>query len=162
LFKVFVLKLFFSGACAQKENKLKSTSGSNACSLTMVDALNEEELVVVPPCPPNTSCPPVIRHANRKQHTTFADVKNRAKLELTDEELIERFIAYNKDLGGQPDCIRKTSWKQKPLDCSCLSILNESITTSNLHQKAVAHFQLFFGELKKHEQQQKVMDVGRT
>jgi hypothetical protein len=116
------------------------------------------EQLVPPPCPPNTSFPPLIRHANQKQHTPFADVRNQAKLELADEELIERFILYNKDLGDQPNCIRKTSGKQKSLNCSRLSILNSLRITTNLYQKAVAHFQLYFGVLKKHEQQHKVMD----
>jgi hypothetical protein len=117
----------------------------------MANVLNEEQLV--PHCPTNTSCPPLIRHANRKQRTPFIDVRNWAKLELTDEELVERFIAYNKDLGDQPNCIRKTYGKQKSLNCSCLSILNSSTSiTTNLYQKAVAHFQFYFGKLEKHQQ----------
>jgi hypothetical protein len=85
--------------------------------------------------------------------------KLQAKLELTDEDLVERIIAYNKDLCDQPNCIRKTSWERKALNCSRLLILNESTSTaSNLYQKALAHFQLFFGELEKHQQQQKVLD----
>jgi hypothetical protein len=140
------------------KNKIKTTSDSNACPCpTVANVLNEEQ-ELVPPCLTKTSCPPLIRHANRKQRTPFFDVRNRAKLELTDEELIERFIAYNKDLGDQPNCIRKPSGKPKPLNYSCLSILNSSTMMTNLYQKAVAHFQLYFGELKKHEQQQKVMD----
>jgi hypothetical protein len=59
--------------------------------------------------------------------------------------------------------VRKTSGNQKLLKCSCLAILNTAgdLTgdiPTNLYQKAVAHFQLYFGELKKYERQRKVMD----
>jgi hypothetical protein len=87
-------------------------------------------------------------HANQKQYIPFVDVRNQAKLELTDEELVERFNAYNKDLGDQPNCIRKTSGKQKSVNCSCFSILNSSTMTTNIYQKAAAHFQPYFGKLK--------------
>jgi hypothetical protein len=115
------------------------------------------ELANMPPTRTNTDDPPPsIRQANRKQHTECADVKNRVRLVLTDGELVERFIAYNKDLGDQPKCVRKTSGNRKPLKCSCLAILNTTgdLTgdiPTNLYQKAVAYFQLNFGELKKYE-----------
>jgi hypothetical protein len=61
------------------------------------------------------------------------------------------------------ECVRKTSGNRKLLKCSCLAILNTAgdLTgdiPTKLYQKAVAHFQLYFGELKKYEQQRKVMD----
>jgi hypothetical protein len=80
-------------------------------------------------------------------------------LELTDEELVECFIAYNNDLGGPPNYIRKTSGKHN-INRSCLPVLNSTMTT-NLYKKAVAHFQLCFGKVDRYKQLQKVVEKGR-
>jgi hypothetical protein len=119
--------------------------------------------------PPTNPRPPP-RIVNRKQYTPYADVKNRVKLALSDGELVERFMAFNKNLGDQPNCLRKTSGDRKALKCSCLAILNTAgdLTgdiPTDLYQKAVAHFQLYFGKLKKIEQQLEVTEwirYGRT
>jgi hypothetical protein len=48
---------------------------------------------------PTTNPWPPPRIVNRaQQHTPYADVKNQNKLALSDGELVERFMAFNKDL----------------------------------------------------------------
>lgn len=107
--------------------------------------------------PPTNPGPPP------KHDAPHADVKNRKRLALSDEELVERFMAFNKDLGDQPKCMRQTGGCRTPLKCSCLAILNAAgdltgDVPADLCQKAVAHFQLHFGKLKKVERQLKVME----
>jgi hypothetical protein len=83
--------------------------------VTVANVLDQEELVVIHPCrPTNTSSTPLIRHDNRKQRTPIDDVRNRAKLELTDEDLAERFIVYNKDLGDRRTAYTGLLGNEKP------------------------------------------------
>jgi hypothetical protein len=85
-------------------------------------------------------------------------------LALSDGELVERFMTFNKDWGNQPTkCVRKTSGDRRPLKCFCLAIVNTAgdlagETPSDLCQKAAAHFQLHFGKLAEIERQLKVME----
>jgi len=73
------------------------------------------------------------KQLKQMEHTPYQDLKEQKSLGLTDEDILERFIDYNRNLAQEPKCIRRTGGIQQPLKCSCLSILINPSSASLAH-----------------------------
>jgi hypothetical protein len=87
----------------------------------------------------------------RRRATPFDKVKaTENKNNQDDSMILGDFILYNEGIAAKPNCLHRAQClRVKVKKCSCLHVLRNA----PLYTEAVAQYQLFFGRLKRQEQQ---------
>jgi hypothetical protein len=77
-----------------------------------------------------------------------------------DQSIIDEFICYNDRLASSPHCIHRvqSSGMKKEKNCCCLHVLNESPS----YCEVIAQYQMYFGQLKRADQQRIFVDWIRN
>jgi hypothetical protein len=98
--------------------------------------------------------------SGKRRSTPFDKLRiNEFKSVEMEESMVEEFIAYNESLAWQDCCLlRARASSKKDKRCQCLHVLRDSVH----YCEAVSQYQLYFGKLKRDDQQRIVVQWIRS